>query len=100
MGLLSWPGKNSDVNETVTTTGAEYNPEGELVKFKKHHKWDPFLEIEKLDAVENGLATGDIEKEAAVGETLLLEDSPYAEVRASVNTPKTQLVKHRRNSPA
>ncbi|KAL6412497.1 putative OPT family small oligopeptide transporter [Ilyonectria robusta] len=60
------------------------NPEGDLKQFKKLHKWDPFLEVEKLDDVDRVLETGDLEKEAAVEATLLSEDSPYPEVRASV----------------
>ncbi|KAH8888862.1 OPT family small oligopeptide transporter [Thozetella sp. PMI_491] len=88
MGLLSWRGKASEepATETVTATGSESDirPEVDLRNFKKHHKWDPFLEIDQLDAVDSALQTGDIEKEAVVEEQLLLEDSPYAEVRASV----------------
>lgn len=30
----------------------EINPEADLKKFKKLHKWDPFMEIDKLDAAE------------------------------------------------
>ncbi|KKY31123.1 putative oligopeptide transporter opt-like protein [Diaporthe ampelina] len=62
----------------------DINPEADLKKFKKLHKWDPFMEVEKLDAADNVLRTGDLEKEAAVETSLLAEDSPYAEVRASV----------------
>lgn len=62
------------------------NPEGDLKQFKKLHKWDPFLEVEKLDDVDRVLETGDLEKEAAVEATLLSEDSPYPEVRASVRS--------------
>lgn len=28
------------------------NPEADLKKFKKLHKWDPFMEIDKLDAAD------------------------------------------------
>ncbi|KAM0815583.1 hypothetical protein AB5N19_01382 [Seiridium cardinale] len=76
---------------TSTTTGAvieiggvEVHPEADLKKFKRLHKWDPFLDVENLDIVDCALATDDIEKEAAVQETLLIEDSPYSEVRAAV----------------
>ncbi|KAH7146222.1 OPT family small oligopeptide transporter [Dactylonectria macrodidyma] len=77
------------VEPEVVTTGVDvnspaFNPENDLKKFKKLHKWDPFLDVEKLDDVDRVLETGDIEKEAAVEATLLSEDSPYAEVRASV----------------
>lgn len=30
----------------------DINPEADLKKFKKLHKWDPFMEVEKLDAAE------------------------------------------------
>ncbi|KAH7134550.1 OPT family small oligopeptide transporter [Dactylonectria estremocensis] len=74
--------------EVVTTGidvgGVSTNPEADLKKFKKLHKWDPFLDVEKLDDVDRVLETGDLEKEAAVEQTLLSEDSPYPEVRASV----------------
>ncbi|KAF7554266.1 hypothetical protein G7Z17_g3043 [Cylindrodendrum hubeiense] len=74
----------------AVTSGVDFgneivNPEADLKKFQKLHKWDPFLDVQKLDDVDKVLETGDIEKEAAVEATLLVEDSPYPEVRASVN---------------
>ncbi|KAK4074633.1 hypothetical protein Purlil1_12928 [Purpureocillium lilacinum] len=72
------------------TTGAEAlpsqsrNPETELRNFRKQHKWDPFLDIDKLDNIDDALASGNAEKEAAIDESLIQEDSPYPEVRASV----------------
>ncbi len=86
MGITSWRGKGSKerVTEKVATTGSEVSPERDLRNFKKHHQWDPFLEIDKLDAVDDAITTGDTEKEAAVEDALLLEDSPYPEVRSSV----------------
>ncbi|TQS31792.1 hypothetical protein Golomagni_07914, partial [Golovinomyces magnicellulatus] len=45
---------------------------------------DPFLDLDKLDAVDDALASGNAEKAAAVDESLIQEDSPYPEVRASV----------------
>lgn len=30
----------------------DINPEADLKKFKKLHKWDPFMEVEKLDAAD------------------------------------------------
>lgn len=52
-------GSQQPVTEGVAT-GAEIspagsidiNPEADLKKFKKLHKWDPFMEVEKLDAAE------------------------------------------------
>lgn len=61
------------------------NPEADLKKFRKLHAFDPYLDISKLYDVDDVLATGDLEKEAAVEEQLLAEDSPYPEVRASVS---------------
>ncbi|ROV88351.1 hypothetical protein VSDG_09400 [Cytospora chrysosperma] len=69
----SSPGEPTDINPTAT-----------LQKFKKLHKWDPFMDIDKLDAADEVLREGDLEKEAVVETSLLEEDSPYAEVRASV----------------
>lgn len=74
------------------TTGAEVlpsqsrNPETELRNFRKQHKWDPFLDIDKLDNIDDALASGNAEKEAAIDESLIQEDSPYPEVRASVSS--------------
>ena len=58
--------------------------EAELRKFNRLHQWDPFLDTEKLDTVERVIADGDVEREIAVEESMLVEDSPYPEVRASV----------------
>lgn len=43
-----------------------------------------FLDIDKLDNIDEALVSGNIEKEAAIGESLIQKDSPYPEVRASV----------------
>ncbi|GJC83532.1 sexual differentiation process protein isp4 [Colletotrichum liriopes] len=91
MAFSKWRGKVSErpivVDAVATGTDAQglesVNPEAELKKFKKIHKWDPFLDIDTLDTAENALKSGDYEKEAAV-EAALHEDSPYPEVRASV----------------
>lgn len=79
--------------ERADSTGAEihpvlsadHNPDRELRRFRKQHKWDPFLENEKLDNIDDALATGNAEKEAAIDEALIQEDSPYPEVRSSVS---------------
>lgn len=34
----------------------EVNPEADLKKFKKLHKWDPFMDIDKLDAADECVA--------------------------------------------
>ncbi|KAK1544729.1 OPT family small oligopeptide transporter [Colletotrichum paranaense] len=91
MAFSKWRGKVGErpivvdaVSTGVDANGLEtVNPEAELKKFKKIHKWDPFLDIDKLDAADAAVQSGDYEKEAAV-EAALHEDSPYPEVRASV----------------
>lgn len=64
--------------------GNAANVETDLRNFRKQHRWDPFLDIDKLDNIDEALASGNIEKEAAIDESLIQEDSPYPEVRASV----------------
>lgn len=56
----------------------------ELKNFRKQHKWDPYLDTDKLDVIDSALDSGNIEKQAAVDESLIQENSPYAEVRAAV----------------
>lgn len=34
----------------------DINPEADLKKFQKLHKWDPFMEIDKLDAADEFVA--------------------------------------------
>lgn len=93
---FSFRGKTSErpivVDETdgVTTGSDTHNPEADLKKFRKLHTFDPYLDIDKLEAVDNVLATGDIEKEAVIEDQLLSEDSPYPEVRASVSILPTK----------
>lgn len=81
--------KTAEVSEEAVASGREVLPGGanadaELRNFRKQHKWDPFLDIDKLDAVDEAIASGNPDKEAAIDESLLQEDSPYPEVRASV----------------
>lgn len=77
-----------EVNENdAIATGADAptgNAHAELRNFRKQHRWDPFLDIDKLDNIDDALASGNAEKEAAIDESLIQEDSPYPEVRASV----------------
>lgn len=91
---FSFRGKTSerpvDVHEDeAVSSGADASqcnpPDADLKKFRKLHAFDPYLDISKLDDVDNVLATGDVEKEAVVEEQILAEDSPYPEVRASVS---------------
>ena len=57
-----------------------------LVKFQKLHKWDLYMDADQLNTVDNVLASGDIEKEAALEQSILEENSPYSEVRSSVSS--------------
>lgn len=100
--VLGWRKKGASVQETpVVTDGAEIPTEGvasgvdrstpnegalELEKFQKAHKWDLYMDTDRLDIVDAVVASGDVEKEAALEESLLEEDSPYSEVRISVST--------------
>lgn len=75
---------------TSQTTGIDAlpHPEGteqELRRFRRQHQWDPFLDVDKLDTIDDALASGNTEKEAAIDESLIQENSPYAEVRNSVS---------------
>lgn len=95
MGFTLFRGKGSDQPTVTVADGSSSaidvstNPTADLKKFRKLHTFDPFLDIDKLEAVDNVLDTGDIEKEAAVEEQLLAEDSPYPEVRSSVSPQTT-----------
>lgn len=93
---FSWRGKSSARSvadsDAAASTGASYeingetvNPVADLKKFQRLHKWDPYLDNDKLNSVDQVLEVGDLEKEAAVESSLLVEDSPYAEVRAAVS---------------
>ncbi|KAL6698394.1 OPT oligopeptide transporter domain-containing protein [Trichoderma pleuroticola] len=77
------------VETEAVSSGVDILPGGETVEselrnFRKQHRWDPFLDIDKLDNIDEALASGNAEKEAAIDESLIQEDSPYPEVRASV----------------
>lgn len=52
MGLFPRKTASSRPDSEGEATGMEMNPEADLKKFKKLHKWDPFMEIEKLDAAD------------------------------------------------
>jgi hypothetical protein len=60
------------------------NADAHLRRVKDQHKWDPFMDIHTIDDIDNAIGTGDAEKEVAVEQSILEEDSPYFEVRASV----------------
>jgi len=56
----------------------------QLKKFKAAHQWDYNLDADEIQAVNNAVDSGDVEKEANFEHALLEEDSPYFEVRAAV----------------
>ncbi|OAA72327.1 small oligopeptide transporter, OPT family [Cordyceps fumosorosea ARSEF 2679] len=58
--------------------------EGELQAFRKQHRYDPFLEDDKLRAVDSALDSGNAEKLRDLDNALIQDDSPYPEVRAAV----------------
>lgn len=66
-----------------------------LRRVKEQHKWDPFMDYEKIDAVDAAIASGDPEKEAAIEQSILQEDSPYLEVRSAVSHPSAVVSLHR-----
>ena len=51
-----------------------------LKNFKDIHKLDPNLPLEELDQVDAALRTGDVEKELAIEQALVEDNSPYPEV--------------------
>lgn len=91
MGFSNIVNKFKDNSATnVYTTSADGSGEDiahadtHLRRVKDQHKWDPFMDVDKIDAVDAALQTGDAEKEAAIEQSILQEDSPYLEVRSSV----------------
>ncbi|RDW92431.1 oligopeptide transporter OPT-like protein [Coleophoma crateriformis] len=73
------------VNDEAMSSGISTNEAADqLRKFQKMHKWDLYLDSDQLNMVDDVVASGDIEKEAALERAVLAENSPYAEVRASV----------------
>jgi hypothetical protein len=82
---------SSDDNDTAETTGTEpievspeASTESELRNFRKQHRWDLFLDVDKLESIDDAIESHDVEKEANLDKAMIQEDSPYAEVRASV----------------
>lgn len=80
----------SEIDQGISS--ATEPPAADLKKFRKLHQFDPFLDLDKLETVDNALATGDPEKEAAVEEQLIIDDSPYPEVRSSVRSPQADAI--------
>ncbi|CEJ91212.1 Putative Oligopeptide transporter OPT-like protein [[Torrubiella] hemipterigena] len=74
----------ADVEITRKTTAEIKQTDSELRNFRKQHRWDPFLDVDKLDKLDSAIASGDVEKEDALDHALIQDDSPYPEVRSSV----------------
>ena len=74
--------------EDATTTPPEQvrNADSHMKRLRDQHRFDPYMDIEKLDAMDAAIETGNLEKEAAVENSLIAENSPYAEVRTAVST--------------
>lgn len=88
-------GQLPDEKTTGVTSGVSIGDDvddqaANLQKFQKMHKWDLFMDADQLDTVDNVLASGDIEKEAALEQSILEENSPYSEVRSSVGDSHEQ----------
>lgn len=100
MGFTSWRGKGApedqttEVAETAVTSSfeAEETQDNEsqdlhIRRLKDQHRFDPFMDIAKLDAIDDAIDSGDLEKEGNLEHNLIGENSPYAEVRAAVCVP-------------
>lgn len=64
--------------------------QAEVKAFRKQHRYDPFLDDEKLRAVDSALDSGNIEKLRDLDNALIQDDSPYPEVRAAVRILPTR----------
>jgi len=72
-------------NDTALAPEHIRNADSHIKKLRDQHRFDPYMDIEKLDAMDSAIASGDLEKEAAIESSLIAEDSPYAEVRTAVS---------------
>lgn len=75
----------SGMDRTVSSGDDVAHADMHLRRLRSQHRWDPFMDHDKIDAVDVAIASGDAEKEAAIEQSILQEDSPYLEVRSSVN---------------
>lgn len=90
-------GQPTEVTESAVTSAYEadgVNQDIHMKRLKAQHRFDPFMDIAKLDAIDDAINSGDLEKEAAVEHHLIEEDSPYAEVRAAVSRPRRIFARH------
>ncbi|CAK7271076.1 hypothetical protein SEPCBS119000_004415 [Sporothrix epigloea] len=90
MGLLNFRNRTEEVAlpEVVESTGEATTSGAEALKTLKHfermHHLDPNLPIDDLNEVDNAIETGNVEKGILVEQTIMEDNSPYPEVRASV----------------
>lgn len=61
-----------------------------IKRLKDQHRFDPFMDNEKVEAIDAAIETGNAEKEHVIEESILGENSPYAEVRAAVSCPQIE----------
>lgn len=59
--------------------------ERDITSFSKAHTWDPNIGNEKLDAMGKAITNSDTEAEISIQHEII-EDSPYPEVQAAVQT--------------
>lgn len=76
--------KSDDGIPIITTGGQPEDAITQLKKFEKLHRWDLHLPQHQLDSVTAAVQSGDVEKEIAIEQSLLEEDSPYPEVKVAV----------------
>ncbi|OAQ64683.1 small oligopeptide transporter, OPT family [Pochonia chlamydosporia 170] len=81
--LTQRAGRPEDAADAASTS-ISISPAEELRSFQRQHKWDPFLDNEKLDTIESAIQSDNVEKQEKVDGALIQENSPYVEVRAAV----------------
>jgi hypothetical protein len=77
-----------DVGEVHVVSGNDAIPADadlHIRRLKDQHRFDPFMQEEKIEAIDAAIESGNLEKETVVEASLLGENSPYAEVRAAVS---------------
>lgn len=79
---------STGVDRVETNDSGHANADMHLRRLRSQHRWDPFMDHDKIDAVDNAIASGDAEKEAAIEQSILQEDSPYLEVRSAVSSAR------------
>ena len=91
MDRVSHPAsRGKSLSEATTRTdcpqasGEVGDVNAQLRNFAEQHRWDPFLDVQKLENVDAAISSGDTAKQVAVDESLIQENSPYPEVRSSV----------------